>query len=106
MGILNPVMAAREIVAYLDSTRGAGHTRAAIEGADATGAIVVFDSYASANLLNPPRAGLAESIVLTDLMRLRGCRKPLVMDNFALRNLLLGLLREIDMADAMKGAER
>lgn len=101
------VKAARQIVEYLAASRGVGHTRAVMEGADNVESHVMFSNSRIARIITdrgvPTRA---KWITLDAADVLRGSRLPLVLDNSALAVLLEGLLAEIDEAHEMLMTER
>jgi len=83
--MLHVLCALRE---YLSDTRQCGHTQAILEGARRTdGVVVVVGKLAEASLLKK-RLPAARFVSLDMLYQLKGLRKPLLLDNAALFQLL------------------
>lgn len=89
----------KAIVRHLQSTRGVGHTTAMIRGAqNVEEVIVVAENQHYADLLQR-KLPSADVVSLGGITRMGGVRKPLVVDNEALLNLLHSALLEIERLD-------
>ena len=74
--------------------RGVGHTRTMQTGTNANDCIVIAHNAKYAREI----AG-KNGIALSECeYKLRGIRKPIAIDNCALQTLIIGLLKEIDLA--------
>jgi hypothetical protein len=95
--------AARELVTYFDVCRQSGHTTAVMDGAVATDAFVVVHDIAMSNHILKEWGMLWKTVGVDTLTigeiangSLRGHRRPLVVDNAALRKLLSELVDEVE----------
>lgn len=100
---------AQQIVSYYQRTRGAGHTYQMLKGLQPK-CVVVTDSGNQRNLLlNETGLRNHQIFHLETLDMMTGLDGPLVIDNYALMNLLVGLLEESDTwrkkAEALEAAK-
>lgn len=83
-----------EWLAYYASSRGAGHTFAAIKGVDHVGATVICASEAHARRLRD--SAKVNTASMHDTQRLRGVQRPVVWDNSALIELMATARQELE----------
>ena len=102
---MNGYITAQELLTYLHSARQVGHTTTMLEGAKDRDCLVIAHSREWSKELAAKGAHIT-SLSLTEIERgyLRGLRKPLVLDNAALQELLGDLVGTIavlrkDIAD-------
>lgn len=89
---------ALEIVNYYNTRRQKGHTWTLMNGARSNNAIVAAANSDQVKLLKQEYYDVEVILPLHDLKySLRGADDPLVLDHHAIAELLLGLVKEIDM---------
>lgn len=85
-----------ELRNYYLSTRGVGHTTTVVSGANNTDSLILFPTRASVRAAEFAHPGI-KGVSITDLTEgLKGCNKPLVLDNSAVTDLLNAALTEIN----------
>lgn len=74
---------AKQLKTYYDLTRQVGHTTAMLKGADNTDCIVVSHEYVMGKHIQDMSSKKKNLDVISQnmLCELRGCRKPLLIDN-------------------------
>jgi hypothetical protein len=91
---------ARNLLMYLDSTRGVGHTTTMLQGAENTDCLVVGHNHDMYDILKTIMGGKKNihfrSLSQVERDGLRGYRMPIVLDNAALYSLLSSLLFEME----------
>lgn len=92
---MNMIKVATELVQYYRLTRQVGHTTAMLNGAkNAVRTIILAHDMNFATFLAKQCPNVVP-ISLGGIMKLRGRRKPLLIDNAAMAQILDGLLKEI-----------
>lgn len=89
-----PYEAAVELVHYFGTVRQVGHTTRMLEGVNANTIIVTHDQ-AFADMLDQKTDATCVSLSSLPSGKLRGCNKPLVLDNAATMVLLSDLISVI-----------
>jgi hypothetical protein len=91
---------ALNIVNYYNTRRQKGHTWTVMHGARSNNAIVVAATSNQAKQLKQEYYDVETILSLANLQtKMRGADDPLILDHYAVSELLLGLVKEIDMLE-------